>query len=152
MQTLSWLPVDLASTVLKEIIFNPEPLELVYHLENPVRQPWNEVLDILASELDVDKQRRKPMAEWLEEMMRRPVDYGNPAAALADFFQEDFEWMSGGSIVLSTETSRRHSPTLRRAGPVQEETIRRYLQFWRGIGLIHQRKNQVEPSNPSSCS
>lgn len=150
MQTLSWLPVDLASAALAEIIFSPEPLELVYHLENPVRQPWNEILDILASELDLVKTHRQPMAEWLEEMRRRPVEDGNPAAALADFFQEDFEWMSGGSIVLSTETSRRHSPSLRRVGPVREETIRRYLQFWRDTGLIRQRKNQVEPSDPSS--
>ncbi|KAE8553904.1 hypothetical protein EYB25_002442 [Talaromyces marneffei] len=148
--TLSWLPVDLASTVLEEIIFSPEPMELVYHLENPVRQPWNEVLDILASELDVDKHNRIPMAEWLEDIMKRRPDDGNPAAALADFFQEDFEWMSGGSIVLSTETSRRHSPTLRRAGPVHDETIRRYVQYWRGIGLIRGLKNQALPVDSSS--
>jgi hypothetical protein len=126
--------------VLAEIIFSPESLELVYHLENPVRQPWNEVLDILASELDVDKHDRRPMAEWLEEMRRRPED-GNPAAAIADFFGESFEWMSGGSIVLSTETSRRYSPTLRRAGPVRDKTIRRYLHYWRDIGLIRPLPN-----------
>lgn len=126
--------------MLAEIIFCPESLELVYHLENPVRQPWNEVLNVLASELDVDKHDCQPMAEWLEEVRRRPEN-GNPAAAIADFFQENFEWMSGGSIVLSTETSRRHSPTLRRAGPVQDKTIRRYLHYWRDIGLIRQLKD-----------
>lgn len=136
--------------MLADIIFSPQSLELAYHLENPVRQPWNEVLDILTSELDVDKQNRQPMAKWLEEMRQRPVEDGNPAAALTDFFQEDFEWMSGGSVVLSTEISRRHSPTLRRAGPVHEETIRRYLQYWRGIGLIRQRKNEAGQFDPSS--
>ncbi|KAL2844373.1 hypothetical protein BJY01DRAFT_263997 [Aspergillus pseudoustus] len=138
--TLSWLPVDLASAVLAEIIFSTQPFDLVYHLENPVRQPWNEVLDILASELAVAKHDRRPMAEWVEEVRRQPQDEkdNNPAAAIADFFQENFEWMSGGSIVLSTEISRRHSPTLRRVGPVRDETIRTYLQYWRGIGLIRQ--------------
>ncbi|KAL3489679.1 putative NRPS-like enzyme [Aspergillus germanicus] len=140
--TLSWLPVDLASAVLAEIIFNADTLELIYHLENPVRQPWNEVLDIMASELDVDKHNRRPMAEWVEEVRRRPLgDDSNPAATIADFFQENFEWMSDGSVVLSTETSRRHSPTLRRAGPVQDEAIRRYLHYWRSIGLIRQLKD-----------
>ncbi|CEN59746.1 hypothetical protein ASPCAL02190 [Aspergillus calidoustus] len=140
--TLSWLPVDLASAALADIIFNPDTLELAYHLENPVRQPWNEVLDILASELDVDKHNRRPMAEWVEEVRRRPLEDGsNPAATIADFLQDDFEWMSGGSVMLSTEASRRHSPTLRRVGPVQDEAIRRYLHYWRSIGLIRQLKD-----------
>jgi hypothetical protein len=130
--------------VLSEIIFSPEPLDLVYHLENPVRQPWNEVLDILSSELDVAKQHDHhppSIAEWVQDVKQHSSKENNPAAALADFFEQDFEWMSGGSIVLSTETSRRHSPTLRRVGPVREETVRTYLQYWRGIGLIRGQKN-----------
>ncbi|KIA75587.1 NRPS-like enzyme [Aspergillus ustus] len=136
--TLSWLPVDQASAVLAELIFSTQPLDLVYHLENPVRQSWNEVLNILATELAVPKHDRRPMAEWVEEVRRRPQDdnNSNPAAAIADFFQENFEWMSGGSIVLSTETSRRHSPTLRRVGPVSDETIRSYIRYWKGISFI----------------
>jgi hypothetical protein len=49
--------------------------------------------------------------------------------------------MSGGSVMLSTEASRRHSPTLRRVGPVQDEAIQRYLHYWRSIGLIRQLKD-----------
>ncbi|KAL3455575.1 putative NRPS-like enzyme [Aspergillus heterothallicus] len=140
--TFSWLPVDLASATLAEIIFSTQPLQLVYHLENTVRQPWSEVLDLLASELNVDKGMRRSMTEWVAEVKRRPQEDGNnPAAAIADFFEDNFEWMSGGSLVLSTETSRRHSPTLRRVGPVQDETIRKYLEYWRSIGLIRQRKD-----------
>ncbi|KAL4792591.1 putative NRPS-like enzyme [Aspergillus venezuelensis] len=141
--TLSWLPVDLASAALAEVIFSPQPLDLVYHLENPIRQPWSEVLDILASELDVNKHDLRPMAEWVKEVRQRPIgkDNSNPAAAIADFFGQEFEWMSGGGVVLSTETSRRHSPVLRRVGPVSQEIVRRYLDYWRGVGLIRQVQN-----------
>ncbi|KAL4949471.1 hypothetical protein BDW69DRAFT_202816 [Aspergillus filifer] len=141
--TFSWLPVDIASAALAEIIFSTQPLDLVYHLENPVRQPWNEVLDILASELDVNKHDRRPMTEWVSDVRQRPMgkDDGNPAAAIADFFEEDFEWMSGGGVVLSTETSRRHSPVLRQVGPVPGEIVRRYLDYWREIGVIRQAQD-----------
>jgi hypothetical protein len=113
---------------------------LVYHLENPIRQPWSEVLDILASELEVDKHHHVPFTKWLEEVKRTPEE-GNPAGALAEFFEENFEWMSGGGVVLSTETSRRDSPTLRRVGPVQAETIRKYTEYWRSIGFVRELRN-----------
>jgi hypothetical protein len=132
--------VDLASAALSEIILNSVSLDLVYHLENPIRQPWSEVLDTLASELGVDEHHRVPFAEWLKEVKRTPEE-GNRAAALAEFFEQDFVWMSGGGVILSTETSRRDSPTLRRVGPVQAETIRRYIEYWRSIGFIRQLPN-----------
>ncbi|KAL4961548.1 uncharacterized protein BDV14DRAFT_192236 [Aspergillus stella-maris] len=141
--TLSWLPVDIASAALAEIIFSPRSLDLVYHLESPIRQPWSEVLDILASELDVNKNERRPMAEWVADIRQQPMgkDDSNPAAAIAEFFEQDFEWMSGGGVVLSTETSRRHSPVLRRVGPVSGDVVRRYVDYWRGIGLIRRAQN-----------
>jgi hypothetical protein len=121
-------------------LLGAESLDLVYHLENPIRQPWSEVLDILASGLEVDKQHRVPFSKWLEEVKRAP-EKGNPAGVLAEFFEQDFEWMSGGGVILSTETSRRDSPTLRRVGPVKVETVRRYIEYWRSIGFVRQLPN-----------
>lgn len=66
-QTLSWLPVDLAATSLSEILLTHHPLNLIYHLENPVRQSWHEILTTLASQLGISREFL-PFDKWLDRV------------------------------------------------------------------------------------
>ncbi|KAL9606067.1 MAG: hypothetical protein Q9179_000747 [Wetmoreana sp. 5 TL-2023] len=48
--TLCWIPLDIAAASLLEILFQPHtpPTSPVYHLENPVRQSWPDMLAALS--------------------------------------------------------------------------------------------------------
>ncbi|KAK2879437.1 putative NRPS-like protein biosynthetic cluster [Arthroderma sp. PD_2] len=133
--TLSWLPVDLLATTISDILFASGNMQLVYHLENPVRQSWHKVLVTLAAGLNLGKDDRLTFVDWITAVASAS-DEGNPAKKLVDFFVEDFERMSRGDLILTTEFSRKCSPTLQGMGPVPEDAILRYLGYWRSIGLI----------------
>ncbi|OJJ68589.1 hypothetical protein ASPBRDRAFT_658998 [Aspergillus brasiliensis CBS 101740] len=133
--TLSWLPVDTTAAVLLDILFHPAPLRLVYHLENPIRQSWQDVLDVLAVELGIPRSSTRPLKEWIE-LIEGSGDNGNPAKDLVDFLRCEFERMSCGGVVLGTEGTREVSPTLRRVGAVSDGTIRGYVRYWKECGVI----------------
>ncbi|KAL2812958.1 hypothetical protein BJX63DRAFT_432247 [Aspergillus granulosus] len=131
--TLSWIPVDLAASVINEILLSPTPLDLIYHLENPVRQSWHDVLQILSAELGISQ--ALPMDQWLERVWNTPVE-NNPAKILYDFFANDFVRMACGEVIMGTENVRRVSKTLRDMDVVLPCTVGDYVKYWKGIGLL----------------
>ncbi|KAF2994038.1 putative secondary metabolism biosynthetic enzyme [Curvularia kusanoi] len=133
--TLSWLPLDVAAECIVDILFSGVAVEgndegCVYHLENPMRQPWEEVLSIIASELGIVS--RLPYRDWVTAMSNVPDEQieQNPAKKMAKFFVEDFESMSSGRVVMGTERTRRVSKTLRTVGPLDADLIREYVHKW----------------------
>ena len=134
-QTLSWLPVDSAAKALVEILFDRLPLRQVYHLENPARQSWEEVVMLMSRELDVPNSSIIPLERWLELVESAPGP-GNPAGSLVQFLRIDFLKMSCGSVILNTSASHSVSPTLANMGPVREKAIRSYFSYWRRIKLL----------------
>lgn len=48
MKTFSWLAADDAAAILVDLAFSPPPDRLVYHVENPVRQSWADIVDRVA--------------------------------------------------------------------------------------------------------
>ncbi|KAL8850363.1 MAG: hypothetical protein Q9221_004683 [Calogaya cf. arnoldii] len=103
--TLSWLPVDIAATVLLELLFDTEPLRLVYHLENPIRQSWQDVTDVLTEELGIPKSKRLPLDQWFS-LVLSSADTGNPAKNLASLafvmLKEYSRALADGDNVLAT--------------------------------------------------
>lgn len=136
MQTFSWIPVDVAAAAFSEILFAPEPVRLVYHLENPIRQSWQDTLDTLASGLKLDKNNRIRLDDWITAVSAAP-DEGNPAKILVDFFKTEFQRMSGGDIMLSTDTTRKCVPSLRKLRAIDEDAVHRYLGYWKFTGIIN---------------
>lgn len=63
-------------------------------MENPIRQPWRDTLDVLGSKLDLSNSDYMPFDKWLEKVCAN-TDSENPAKNLAQFFAKDFERMSG---------------------------------------------------------
>lgn len=136
--TLSWIPVDHAAHALVELLFASSPGQFVFHLENPIRQSWHEVLATVASELNIHDTRFLPYSEWLALVLAVPDDRieENPAKKLAGFFVQDFEHMAGGEIIMDTAMARKASQCLRGMDAVSKDLIVAYIDRWRNSGFL----------------
>lgn len=144
----SWTPVDDVAAVLADLLLLTPPSAdaagdtvarpRFYHVDNPVRQRWADVIPLLADALQIPRGRILPMAEWLRRVRAFPGDAesDNPALKLVDFLQHDFERMSCGGVLLGVENTLQDSPRLRTVGPVGEQVIRRYVQAWKEAGFL----------------
>lgn len=135
--TLSWSPVnDVADSLLDLLISNTSPYA-IYHIENPARQPWPEMIQLLASELEVSSDHIVPYEQWLDRVRNCGASIAeNPAKQLMSFWETHFLRMSTGPLILDTKHSREHSKTMRESGPVESELVRRYIQRWKQCGYL----------------
>jgi hypothetical protein len=141
-QSLSWLPVDHAAHVLGDIVLHSDPLDPVYHIENPHRQNWSEILASLAVFLGLSSSELVHFDQWLEcvtdEGTTSVVQY--PAQKLLDFFRGDFTNLATGEVILGTENTCNISPMLKRTGPVGNDLLKKYISHWQSIGFLNQVK------------
>lgn len=136
---LCWTPVnDVAGTVGDLLLSDRTPYP-VYHIDNPVRQQWSDMIPVLAEGLDIPLANVIPFDEWVRRVRSFPgmVEWDNPAAKLIDFLDNNFLRMSCGGLLLETTKSCEHSPTLAAVGPVGVETVRKYIQWWKETGFLH---------------
>ncbi|KAL4783812.1 hypothetical protein BJX76DRAFT_357597 [Aspergillus varians] len=131
--TLSWIPVDQAAASVTELLLSSTASDLVYHVENPIRQPWYDMLEIIGAELNIPL--TLPWDQWLQRVSRTD-DEGNPAKKLSDFFAKDFLRMACGEVIMGTDAARGVSATLRGSDGVTGGTVRGYLQYWRDVGWL----------------
>ena len=109
-----------------------EPRELVYHLENPIRQSWPDMCTIVERGLSLESAQRMPFQEWLNKVTASSEN----SQDLLDFFQNHFLHMSSGSLVLDTTLARNTSSTLRSTGSIDMSTVELYLSHWRLSGFL----------------
>ncbi|KAL8382486.1 hypothetical protein RB595_006323 [Gaeumannomyces hyphopodioides] len=140
---MCWTPVDtVAGTLADLLVLAPATeMEPVYHIDNPVRQPWSGVLQVLAAALPPAGSPGPlavvPFDEWVRRVRSFPgTPEDNPAVRLADFLDENFVRMSCGGMLLDTQKCCRHSPTLSAQGPVSVEVAKRYLDWWKLKGFL----------------
>ncbi|GAB1198685.1 hypothetical protein APSETT444_008013 [Aspergillus pseudonomiae] len=135
---LSWTPVNEVAASLVELLVTDNTPFPVYHLDNPVRQRWHNMIALLASELGIPTSSIVPFSEWIQRVRSYPGSAeDNPARLMADWLEENFERMSCGGVLLETTRAKEHSSTLARVGPVSDETARRYLHNWKQCGFLH---------------
>ncbi|ORY66531.1 polyketide synthase [Pseudomassariella vexata] len=133
---LYWTSVnDIAAALSDLVLMDKEPYP-VYHIENPVGQPWREMTGVLADALGINRKNVVPFGEWLEKVRHAP-QRGNPAATLLDFLDDNFLRMSCGGLVLDVKRTLEHSESLRKVGPVSEEVARKYVHIWKEIGFLN---------------
>ena len=136
--TLSWYPVDKVAATLGELLMSETTSELVYHIDNPSRQPWQEMIATLAHALDIAPSNIVPYGQWIDRVRRfRGSITDNPALQLADFFVHYFLPMSCGGLVLDTTKTSKHSETLQRIGPVESDLIMKYIAAWKQSGFLN---------------
>ncbi|KAI6085568.1 hypothetical protein F4821DRAFT_149184 [Hypoxylon rubiginosum] len=142
---LSWTPVDEVAGTLVDLIFLPEDKTHypIYHVDNPVRQPWKEMIPVLADALDISPQGVVPFEDWVQRVRDHPrqvegPEGENPAFLLIDFLDDNFLRMSCGGLLLDTIKVREHSKTLANAGPVNGQVTRQFIQSWKDMGFLSQ--------------
>lgn len=140
---LSWTPVDAVADTLVDLLMLPEETTPypIYHIDNPIRQPWSEMSPVLAGTLDVPPENIIPFHEWVQRVKDHPrlvegPEGENPAFLLIDFLDENFLRMSCGGLLLDTAKSRQHSKTLANLGPVSESLVRLFVKSWKDMGFL----------------
>ena len=140
---LSWTPVDTVAGTLVDLLALPESSQpyATYHIENPVRQQWQQALPTLAHALDIPRQNMITLPEWVQRVRNHPrgvdgPEGDNPAILLVDFLEDNFVRMSCGGLLLDTAKAREHSKTLAGCGPVTESLIRLFVQHWKDVGFL----------------
>uniref|UniRef100_A0A0B7KIC6 Uncharacterized protein n=1 Tax=Bionectria ochroleuca TaxID=29856 RepID=A0A0B7KIC6_BIOOC len=136
---ISWLALEDASASLAELLLREDPeCHRIYHVDNPSRRTWEDMLPVLTETLGVPSRGVIPLREWLKRVQAYPGEnpWDNPAAKAMDFFDHKFEHMSCGGVTMSTDHAREHSSTLRAVQPVSDGLVRKYIQGWKDSGFL----------------
>ena len=131
--TVYWTPVNDIAGTLSDLVLSDRKPYPVYHIENPVGQPWTSANAILADALGI--RDLIPFNEWVERVRAAP-QRNNPASTLLEFLDSNYLRMSCGGLVLDVKNTLEHSETLKAVGPVSEEVIRKYVHVWKEIGFL----------------
>ncbi|KAF7184808.1 hypothetical protein CNMCM7691_006611 [Aspergillus felis] len=100
-----WIPIDIAAKSIIEILFshaNSPVKDIVYHIENPIRQAWKPLLPVLARELRLKTPLPIPFRTWLERassLSSAEADMGY-IHHLLPFLQEKFQFLSIGGVIV----------------------------------------------------
>lgn len=132
--TVYWTPVNDIAGTLADLVLSDNTPYPVYHIENPIGQPWREMNATLADALNIPN--LIPFEEWVERVRAAP-QRNNPAATLVDFLDSTYLRMACGGLVLDVTKTLEHSKTLAAVGPVSEEVVRRYIHIWKEIGFLN---------------
>ncbi|CAI7648453.1 unnamed protein product [Penicillium glandicola] len=139
--TVRWIPVDAVAAILVDLLYigddktAPDPYR-IYHIDDPVGRPWEEISSILADALDLPG-HFMPFEEWLDMVAHSSKpEIENPAGRMADFLEQNFERLSCGGLVLDTTKAQEHSAAMRALAPVSAEVARGYIRAWKEIGFL----------------
>jgi acyl transferase domain-containing protein/thioester reductase-like protein/acyl carrier protein/SAM-dependent methyltransferase len=136
--TLSWYPVDEVAATLGELLMSSDASNFTYHIDNPSRQPWKDMISILASELQIPSANILPYDQWIDRVKRfRSSTKDNPALQLIDFFNNYFVPMSCGGLMLDTRKTSEVSETLRNMKPIGSNLVREYIRAWKQSGFLN---------------
>ncbi|KFZ17736.1 hypothetical protein V502_04427 [Pseudogymnoascus sp. VKM F-4520 (FW-2644)] len=135
---LSWTPVDDVAGTLADLILADNVAYPIYHIDNPQRQQWRDMIPVLADALDIPISNAIPFHEWVQRVRDFPklVEQNNPAALLIDFLDDNFIRMSCGGLLLDTSKSREHSRTLATVGPVTPDVAKKFVQSWKDMRFL----------------
>jgi acyl-CoA synthetase (AMP-forming)/AMP-acid ligase II/thioester reductase-like protein/aryl carrier-like protein len=141
--TLSWIPVDIAAQAVCDIAMSKEEnSQTVYHVENPVRQSWSDLLANVSSLLRYGPNGSPlalwPYKKWLESLRQHQLldPEACPATKLLPFFEDHFEQMACEGVTLDTFAARRESLTMRRLRGIGEREVGEYITRWRESGFL----------------
>jgi hypothetical protein len=126
------------AAALSELLLSEVTPHPIYHIDNPVQQPWHEMIMILANALNVPTENILPFRDWVSKVRRSPlsIETDNPAGRLIDFLDDHFLRMSCGGLILDTKMSCEHSKALAAVGPVSAEVVKKYVRAWEDMGFL----------------
>lgn len=124
--------MDRAAQVVSDILLGGGERDLVYHLENPIRQPWQDVCSVIERHLSLPSLRRLSFTEWLGRVMAA----NESPPEVIGFLENHFLQVSTGGLILDTTRTRKISRALKSTNAVEIGTIEFYLDFWKSVGLL----------------
>ncbi|KAL5356303.1 hypothetical protein BJX96DRAFT_171486 [Aspergillus floccosus] len=140
--TVRWIPVDAVAAILVDLLYIgddktvPHPAR-IYHIDDPVGRPWEEISSVVAEALDIPTDRFMPFKEWLHIVVHSSKsETENPARRLVPFLEQNFERLSCGELVLDTTKAQEHSAVMRALRPVSAEVARGYIKAWKKMGFL----------------
>ncbi|KAG9764092.1 hypothetical protein KCU73_g1117, partial [Aureobasidium melanogenum] len=134
---LSWTPVEDVAGTCADLLLTDSASHFVYHIDNPVRQPWAPMIELWADALNIPLSSVISFDDWIGRVHQytgKPSE--NPASKLLEFLDKNFTRMSCGGLVLETIHSVHDSKTLAAAGPINDQVARRYLEAWMDCGYL----------------
>ena len=136
---LSWTPVNYVAATLSDLALADNMAYPIYHIDNPIRQPWRKMIPVLADALDIPRENTIPFGDWVQRVRHSPnlVSEDNPAAKLIDFLDDNFIRMSCGGLLLDTVKCREHSKTLAAVGPVSDDVARKFVKSWKDMKFLN---------------
>jgi len=112
--TVRWIHVDTVAAILVDLLYigddkiAPDPYR-IYHIDDPVGRPWEEISSVLADALDIPGQS-VPFEEWLDTVAHSSKpEIENPAGRLAAFWNRI---LSGCPVVVWSWIRRRRRSIL----------------------------------------
>jgi malonyl CoA-acyl carrier protein transacylase/thioester reductase-like protein/ubiquinone/menaquinone biosynthesis C-methylase UbiE/acyl carrier protein len=136
--TLSWYPVDGVAATLGELLMTDAATDLIYHIDNPSRQTWVDMISTLARTLGLEQKDIIPYGQWVNRIRRfRGSTTDNPALQLIEFFEHYFIPMSCGGLILDTSKAGKHSKTLQNQGPISDDVMMKYVDTWKRSGFLN---------------
>lgn len=112
-------------------MLSPGDVKRFLHLENPIRQPMQDISTIMARELGLSRPYTIPFSEWLKR-----VSGQGSIESLKEFFRDHYQDLSQGSVVLDTTQCRSISKTLRGEAAVGDDLLVQYIKRWRSEGFL----------------
>ncbi|KAL4900540.1 hypothetical protein BDW74DRAFT_188176 [Aspergillus multicolor] len=141
--TYSWIPVDVAAHAVLDILFTSDKTESetdenIYHVENPIRQPWKPLLSALATQLHLRSVAPLSLHEWLEcaAASVQTDEDRELFGQLKPFLGSEFHNLASGGVILDTTQARKVSRALRTCNGIGLDLVNRYLQYWRAVGVL----------------
>jgi thioester reductase-like protein len=140
--TMQWVPVDAAAASISELLHigneaNAPESYPVYHIDNPVGQPWKEMSPVLARAVGIPSDGIVPYRHWLRRITRSPLQESeNPAIRIVHWLDGDYERMSCGGLILDTTKTKEHSKTMASLGPVSPAVVEGYVRAWKEMGFL----------------
>ncbi|KAF8625926.1 hypothetical protein AX17_006652 [Amanita inopinata Kibby_2008] len=138
--SLSWLPVDRAAYSIIDLLVS-QSFVPVYHVENPTRQSWTELIqmvaEILRESTQVSELEMVKYDQWLARVRGLGSDTRrNPAYPLIPFLEKDFLRLATGGVVLDTTMSVRDSVTMASSVALERRYLEQYVTYWQAVGAI----------------
>jgi hypothetical protein len=137
--------VNRAAAVISELLFS-SGFQPIYHMENPSRQSWRDVLENLASILNSNNGKAQPQhqplpiipfATWLSRLQELGNDQEhNYAMKVITFLESDFIRTASGVVILEMTNAKLDSPTLMSSTALDRKHLEEYCDYWRKQGFL----------------
>ena len=140
---MQWVPVVLSAGIMVDLVLNSNTSYPVYHVDNPVGQPWKDMNQALARALTIPESNNViSFRDWIRRVRASPLvpETENPAArpGMPGWLETNIEKMACGGLVLDTERAQEHRSTMANdVGSVNAELVAKFLNYWRKVGFLH---------------